>query len=131
MRTLQRQQTQILRRDLLAERERILAHARADIAHLNQHPLSEIAGDVADEGDESVAVSLADFESAMIRRELAQVRDIDSTLQRIAARDFGTCADCGEPIAKARLAAFPTATRCIECQKLHERMYAHAAMPTL
>ncbi len=131
MRALQRQQTQQLRSNLLAERERILARARDDIAQLNEHPLSEIAGDVPDEGDESVAVSVCDFENAMIRRELAQVREIDSTLQRIESRGFGLCVDCGEPIAKARLAASPTATRCIECQKLHERTYAHAAMPTL
>ncbi len=131
MRAPQREQTQALRRSLLAERERILAHARADIAQLNQHPLSEIAGDVPDEGDASVAATVSAFESAMIRRELAQVHDIDSTLQRMEEREFGLCSDCGEPIAKARLKAFPTATRCIECQRLHERMYAHAAMPTL
>lgn len=131
MRALQRVQTQALQRSLLAERERILAHARADIAQLNLHPLSEMAGEVADEGDASVAETMSDLESTMIRRELAQVHDIDSTLQRIAEREFGVCTDCGEPIARARLAASPTATRCIECQKLHERMYAHAAMPTL
>jgi DnaK suppressor protein len=30
-----------------------------------------------------------------------------------------------------RLIAFPTAKRCVDCQSLHERTYAHRAMPTL
>jgi RNA polymerase-binding protein DksA len=123
--------TLTLRSSLLAEREALLAHAREGIAQLTAHPLSEIAGDVPDEADASVAASLSDIENTRICREVARVCDIDGALARIDKREFGVCIDCGGTIARARLAAFPTATRCIECQKLHERVYAHAAMPTL
>ena len=34
---------------------------------------------------------------------------------------FGECRDCGEPIALARLSAYPTATRCLACQQRHEK----------
>lgn len=32
----------------------------------------------------------------------------------------GICADCGEPIPKARLKFVPSATRCVTCQTLAE-----------
>lgn len=31
------------------------------------------------------------------------------------------CQDCGDPIDVCRRMALPSATRCIECQTLHER----------
>jgi phage/conjugal plasmid C-4 type zinc finger TraR family protein len=31
------------------------------------------------------------------------------------------CKSCGDPIAQARRAALPSATRCVECQEHHER----------
>ena len=35
--------------------------------------------------------------------------------------DPGVCVACGDPIASGRLAAFPVARRCIECQQDLER----------
>jgi DnaK suppressor protein len=43
---------------------------------------------------------------AEVRRAQAK-RDDDS---------YGTCDDCGDPVAPARLEALPWATRCIGCQ---------------
>ena len=34
---------------------------------------------------------------------------------------YGECVDCGEAIAPARLAAHPTAKRCIKCQGAYEK----------
>ena len=31
------------------------------------------------------------------------------------------CEDCGDPIPEARRRAYPSATRCTECQARHER----------
>lgn len=45
-------------------------------------------------------------------RELA---DVDAALERRAAADDGRCVDCGREIPAARLAARPTATRCVRC----------------
>ncbi len=36
------------------------------------------------------------------------------------------CADCGEEIPAARRQAVPAATRCIECQERHERIYGRS-----
>ncbi|MDQ1512801.1 MAG: DnaK suppressor protein [Microbacteriaceae bacterium] len=48
-------------------------------------------------------------------RDAAQHRlaEIDAAEQRIRDGGYGRCEVCGEPIAEARLAARPLATRCI------------------
>lgn len=63
------------------------------------------------------AIDLADDEAlagidAVLRAEAAEVR---AALGRIASGTYGTCANCGTVIPRARLEAQPTATRCIAC----------------
>lgn len=43
---------------------------------------------------------------------------------KIDLRRRRECADCGDPIERARLRAVPTATRCITCQQIAERRAA-------
>ncbi len=45
----------------------------------------------------------------------AEVQQIKAALARIKDGTYGTCANCDEPIAPARLEAVPYATLCIEC----------------
>jgi DnaK suppressor protein len=40
---------------------------------------------------------------------------IDAALQRLEDGTYGRCESCGQPIAPERLAARPTATRCVAC----------------
>jgi RNA polymerase-binding transcription factor DksA len=63
------------------------------------------------------AIDLADDEALagvddVLRYEAAEVR---AALGRIAAGTYGTCANCGEEIPRARLEAQPTAARCVKC----------------
>ena len=46
---------------------------------------------------------------------------IDGALERIQDGSYGTCVNCGKPIAEDRLAAIPWATHCIDCKRLEER----------
>ena len=50
---------------------------------------------------------------------LEQARDhlaaIDDALSRLGEGGYGRCEVCGQPIAPERLAARPTATRCVAC----------------
>jgi len=55
-----------------------------------------------------------------VRHALGELTDVDDALARMREGRYGVCADCGDPIAPARLAAYPTATRCIECQQTWE-----------
>jgi DnaK suppressor protein len=43
-------------------------------------------------------------------------------LQRLREGEYGTCEECGEPIAPARLRAMPEVTTCVRCQDRIERM---------
>lgn len=60
-------------------------------------------------------------EFAMNEHETAELGDIDAALQRLQAGTYGQCTDCGVTIPPARLNAYPTAKRCIDCQSLVEK----------
>ncbi|MEO8838915.1 MAG: TraR/DksA C4-type zinc finger protein, partial [Herbaspirillum sp.] len=49
-----------------------------------------------------------------------ELQDILTAEARLAAGTYGTCIDCEEPIPHARLVTYPTAKRCIRCQRIHE-----------
>jgi hypothetical protein len=59
--------------------------------------------------DESVAGLLVDMDLAEIDRELTELREIDTALQRMREDTYGTCRDCGREIPVERLEAYPTA----------------------
>lgn len=56
--------------------------------------------------------SLVDSLSSVTRRHLA---DIDRALIKLDDGPYGTCENCGSPIAPARLEARPAARACIDC----------------
>ena len=43
-----------------------------------------------------------------------------AALERIQVGTYGICTDCGISIPPARLNAYPTAKRCVDCQSLSE-----------
>jgi len=69
-----------------------------------------------DESSVDVDVSLAGLE-----REIQELRDIAAARLRVMRGKFGVCLDCGRDIGQARLSAYPTAKRCIDCQRAHEK----------
>jgi RNA polymerase-binding transcription factor DksA len=70
-----------------------------------------------DDDLEEQAIDLADDEALEGVDDVlrAEARQIHFALARIANGTYGTCANCGEDIAPARLEARPVATRCINC----------------
>jgi|ERR1700730_17253676 len=48
-------------------------------------------------------------------------------LERLRGGDYGTCQECGEAIAPARLKAMPEVTTCVRCQDRLEKMSQHMA----
>jgi RNA polymerase-binding protein DksA len=53
--------------------------------------------------------------AALLDQSRRRLADVDEALARAAAGEYGTCADCGRPIAPERLAARPQARTCIDC----------------
>src|SRR3954471_2742261 len=63
--------------------------------------------------------AVADLETALdvaeVSRDVGELRDVEAALTRIADGTYGECVDCGTRIPHARLAANPSASRCIAC----------------
>ena len=90
-----------------------------------------LADRVNDLEDDSVADLIVDLDLAEIDRDLEELRDVEAALERIKQQSYGVCVDGQESIPYERLTAYPTAKRCVPCQRMHEKTYAHKATPTL
>jgi RNA polymerase-binding protein DksA len=78
----------------------------------------------ADWTDAARAETTLAADDAVINQDIEDVRDIRAARERLSAGTYGVCTDCGEAIAYERLLAYPTAKRCIHCQRLHEQRKA-------
>jgi RNA polymerase-binding protein DksA len=112
-------------RDLLLEERGRVAAALQNLH--DDHP-----GSISDETGEDAVYDnhLADTATETYDRELDYtleensehvLADIDAALKRIEDGTYGTCSNCGKPIASERLEARPWATLCIDCQRERER----------
>jgi DnaK suppressor protein len=59
--------------------------------------------------------------SRLKERDQKTIREIDASLDRIAAGIYGECAFCEEDIGINRLRALPTTVLCIECATAKEK----------
>jgi len=104
---------------------------REALSQSDEQHHKDLAGSVADLGDEAVADMLTDVDAALIDRHVVELRDVESALQRMRDGIFGVCIDCGADIGYDRLTVYLTAKRCIRCQQRHEQTYFRGATPTL
>jgi len=54
-------------------------------------------------------------------REGKYLTYLDRSLEMIKKKTYGYCQSCGQPMAKARLEAVPTARLCIDCKSKEEK----------
>ena len=109
---------------LLSQRELLLGEVREKITasgeglgFANQSKLTD---------DDGAADAAAEMDVAMVIRESADLQEVEAALTRIAEGSYGMCAECGGEIARARLKAYPMATRCLPCQEQFERLHDRA-----
>ena len=79
--------------------------------------------------DETTDDHIAETATATLDREIDYtleensehvLSEIEGALKRIEEGTYGTCVNCGKPIAEDRLVAIPWATYCIDCKRLME-----------
>jgi RNA polymerase-binding transcription factor DksA len=104
---------------LLRQRSALLRRYLGEVERAEEleAPLTEDVERSAEQWDAQVLSEL----SATDRRALD---DIVAALRRIDDGTFGTCTECAERIAAARLEALPAAATCIECATTAERKSA-------
>lgn len=104
------------RRDALRRQihDALLESQRADYA--------ELAGQVHDAGEESVAELVMSLNFTVLDREVGELREVEDALERIRVGSYGVCVECGRPIERERLEVYPTARRDI----VHQTRYEHA-----
>ncbi len=128
---LESQRIATLRTALRARHAALRDEIRQDLQKSDDDRTRLYADRVHDLEDESVADLLVDLDLAEIDRDLAELREVEAALGRIEQGSYGTCETCDGPIGEERLHANPAALRCLDCQAMHEKTYAHPGTPTL
>ncbi|MBW8740491.1 MAG: TraR/DksA family transcriptional regulator [Streptomyces turgidiscabies] len=76
--------------------------------------------DQADTGTKNIT---REGEMALAANAREMLSQDERALERLDAGTYGLCENCGNPIGKARMQAFPRATLCVECKQKQERRY--------
>jgi RNA polymerase-binding transcription factor DksA len=131
MASLSFRQVEQLRDELRLRESRLRVEIREQMSRAGNEYYAEIAGAVTDTGDAAQATLLADLDQALPDFLIHELREIEGAYRRIEDGTYGLCLQCGDEIEFARLAACPTAVRCLDCQSFHEKTYAHQPTPSL
>jgi DnaK suppressor protein len=113
-----------LKAALEARRATLVAEAGAQLKGSGDTRVVGLAHRLEENDDWAVADALAELDIAEVRHLVRELSDVDAALARFRDGGYGECVDCGVAIAPARLAAYPTARRCIPCQEAWERKTA-------
>lgn len=102
---------------LLTERTR--AQQRAAALSQELAGISEAASQPGTDDEHDPEGATIAYERQHVVSLIEQAREhlaaIDEALARLDEGGYGRCEVCGQPIAPERLAARPTATRCVAC----------------
>ncbi|MGW7073322.1 TraR/DksA family transcriptional regulator [Streptomyces sp. NPDC054855] len=79
------------------------------------------AGD--DEADTGTKNITREHEMSLAANAREMLEQTERALERLDAGTYGICENCGNPIGKARMQAFPRATLCMDCKQKQERRY--------
>jgi RNA polymerase-binding protein DksA len=109
----------------------LVAEIRQEVDQAREETFGAVAGPVTDTGDEAIADLLSDLDAAEVSRDVTELRELEAARKRLASGKYGVCESCGRDIGYERLFVSPAATRCIQCQTVHEKTYAHPAEPKL
>ena len=119
------EELEALKARLEAERQRLLEEVGYLESRFLRNAPREASGDLS-----GYAFHLADAGTDTEEREKAVqitsaegrlLAEIDAALARVASGAYGFCSTCGGEIGIQRLAAVPSATRCIACKELEEQ----------
>lgn len=91
-----------------------IADVNSELEQLNSQELN-------DEGDHASANNSSMVESAIVKQQEKELREIDIALSKISGGNYGVCEMCEDPIGFQRLKVKPHATYCIVCREIAEK----------
>jgi len=107
--------------DLLEEQRRQAIRRLASLTGDFHEVVAASRDSNADDEHDPEGATIA-FERSQVTSLVQQVRkqlaEIEAAFGRLSAGTYGTCEQCGQPIAPARLQARPAARSCITCAQL-------------
>ncbi|MGY5127443.1 TraR/DksA family transcriptional regulator [Streptomyces nigrescens] len=109
------------RTELMEETGRLrleIVSAEDAIAGLMRDSGDGAGDDEADTGSKNIT---REHELALASNAREMLHQTERALGRLDAGTYGLCENCGNPIGKARMQAFPRATLCVECKQQQER----------
>lgn len=110
-----------------AELQSEVQRLRAEITSSEQSlvGLMRDSGDGAgdDQADTGTKNITREHEMALAANAREMLVQDERALERLDTGTYGLCENCGNPIGKARMQAFPRATLCVECKQKQERRY--------
>ncbi|KOG90110.1 DNA-binding protein, partial [Streptomyces varsoviensis] len=95
-----------------------LAASEEAIAGLMRDSGDGAGDDQADTGTKNIT---REHELALAGNAREMLDQTERALERLDAGTYGICENCGKPIGKARMQAFPRAMLCVECKQRQER----------
>lgn len=120
---LTNEQLSTLKKQLLETRQQLRSEIRDELLKSDGEQYSELAGQVHDPADESVADLLVDTNIAVVSRYIGELREIEAALERMETGAYGQCEECGGEIPFERLRVQPDARRDIEHQARYEKTF--------
>ena len=115
---LSREQTEILRAELVSERKRLTESAQSALSFTMDRDRDRIGRDSLDESSEE---ALYATKLRLHDREKYLLVKIEAALRRLELGEYGACEDCEEPIGFERLRARPVTSLCIQCKSDREQ----------
>lgn len=109
------------RTELMTEALRLRAELDASdsaLAGLMRDSGDGAGDDEADTGSKNIT---REHELALAANAREMLEQTERALEKLDAGTYGLCENCGNPIGKARMQAFPRATLCVECKQKQER----------
>ena len=116
-----RERHRILKAMLEARRDEIQSKLRS-----RREELPAEVAEVKDPEEQSVHDFVQDVELALMEMKSETLAKIDEAMIRLEQGTYGTCAECGQEIAEARLQAVPFAALCRDCQQREEDIHDEA-----
>lgn len=110
-----------VRTELLGGIDRLAAELKTSAVELREMLASGVDGAGNDQADIGSTSLERDAEMSLAANQRVLLEQSQKALERLEDGSYGICENCGQPIGKLRLMAFPRATLCMACKQKEER----------